>query len=261
MRRERYCDGSRSDLRKAMREKIFMVQKLRFVTLALLVCCVALKARTTAQGLVDAGTISGDTYHNSELGFRYQFPDDWVANETDTEKEIEDGHQVAWEDTASKKLREAPSRCTKNLLFATQHPAGMPTNGFDPSVLLMSIDPACVPGAIFPSSVKDQDGIQRSAKQIMSHLKMATVISRSPVQLRAFDIAGRVMIEISESFNISIHEPARTTTQNIHTSILLMQAGGHWILWRFAADTDYNLNRLRATKIFFDADPERDKVK
>jgi hypothetical protein len=62
------------------------------------------------------------------------------------------------------------------------------------------------------------------------------------------------MIEISQALDISIHEPARTTTQNIHTSLLLMQAGHYLVVWRFASDTDYNLEKLRATKIFFDAE-------
>jgi hypothetical protein len=205
---------------------------------------------------LDAGTISGNSYHNSELGFRYQFPSDWVVNETAAqEREIKVGHQIAWEDATSTKLgKDVRSRCARNLLFVTQHPAAMQMNGFNSSVFLIAVDPKCVPGVSFPTSVKDHEAIQRIAKQVVNHLKMSTVTDKGPVQLRAFDNAGRVMVQISQAFDIFISEPAGSTTQNIHTSILLMQAGQYWVLWRFATDTDYNLKKLEATKVFFDAE-------
>jgi hypothetical protein len=206
---------------------------------------------------LDAGTISGNTYHNSELGFRYQFPSDWVVNDAATQqKEIAGGHQLAWEDATSRKLGDkAPNQCTRNLLFVTQHPAGMQVNGFDSSVFLMAVDPKCAPGVSFPATVKDHEGIQRSLKQILSHLKVSTVTSKKPIRIRAVDNAGRVILEISQLLNISISERGGTTTQNIYTSLLLMQAGQYWVLWWVASDTDYNLERLRTTKIFFDAEP------
>jgi hypothetical protein len=61
------------------------------------------------------------------------------------------------------------------------------------------------------------------------------------------------MLEISQSFWISTHEPGSTTTQNIRTSILLMQAGEYWVMWMFAGSDDVQLGELKATKIFFDA--------
>jgi len=235
-----------------------MMRALRLRPFAFLLCICVTVPETRVAGqitLLDAGTISGNTYRNPELGFRYQFPNGWVVNDTATQqKEIAGGHQVAWDDARSKKLGDkAPGQCTRNLLFVTQHPAGMRLNGFDSSVFLMAVDPNCVPGVTFPTSVKDHEAIQRIAKLVVSHLKMSAVTDRGPVQLRAFDNAGRVMLAISEAFDIFISEPAGSTTQNIHTSTLLMQAGQYWILWRFAADTDYNLKKLEATKIFFDA--------
>jgi hypothetical protein len=232
--------------------------RLRMFTLLLCGFVTVLGAYTSAQIVsADPGTISGDTYGNSDLGFRYKFPNGWVVNKAATqEKEIEAGQQVAWEDPTSRKLGvKAPPQCTKNLLFVTQHPAGMPVSGFDSSVFLMAIDPTCLPDVSFPTSIKDRESIQRIAKQIVSHLKTTTVVSTGPVQLRAFDSAGRVMLEIKQFFHISIREPARTTTQSFYSSMLLMQGGRYWVLWRFVADTDYNLEKLRETKIFFDGVP------
>ncbi len=228
-------------------------------TFVLLLCtCVTVPAaRTSAQiAPLDAGTISGSTYHNPELGFRYQFPKGWVVNDTATrEKEIDAGHQVAWEDAATKPGNKAPSRCTKNLLFVTQHPAGMQVNSFDSSVFLMAVDPKCVPGVSFPTAINDHEATLRIVKQIVSRLKTSTVISKTPIRLGAFDKAGRVMLESSQVLNISLNERGGTTAQSIYSSLLLMQGGRYWVMWWFTSDTDYNLQKLLATKIFFDVEP------
>jgi hypothetical protein len=61
------------------------------------------------------------------------------------------------------------------------------------------------------------------------------------------------MLEISQSFTFSTHEPGTSTVQNISSSVLVMQARDYWIMWMFMGDSDTQLDQLRATKIFFDA--------
>jgi hypothetical protein len=60
------------------------------------------------------------------------------------------------------------------------------------------------------------------------------------------------MVEISQSFITSTHEPGSTTVQNISSSILVMRAHDSWVMWMFASADDAQLDRLKATKIFFD---------
>lgn len=226
-------------------------------TFVLLLCtCVVSTVPANSQiASLDAGTTSGNTYINSELGFRYQFPSGWFVNGTATqEKEVAAGHQVELHgDTSTKTGSQGPNSCTKNLLFVTQHPLGMGLMGYDSSVFLLAVDPKCIGGAAFPTSVKDHEGVQRTAKQIESHLRKDTVDGAGPLRLHAFDNGGRVMIELSQPLNISVHERGNTTTQSINSSVLLMKADPYWVMWWFTSDTDYNLEKLRETKIFFDA--------
>lgn len=204
-------------------------------------------------GLSD-GTISGNTYHNAELGFRYQFPDGWIVNDKATrERAIADGDQFVWgEDLLTKREPRAARQCTKDLLFVTRYPEGMRTNGLNPMGFLIAADPKCVPGVVFPSTVKDQEAIQRITSQLGIYFKTSTITSRSPTRIRAFDNGGRVMLEASQSFSIVTHQPGRDTLQNIRSAILLMQAGEYWVMWMFASDDDVQLAKLRASKIFFD---------
>jgi hypothetical protein len=230
--------------------------RLGTFALLLLTCVTLCGTRAIAQiAPLDAGTTSGNEYINTELGFRYQFPGGWFVNDTATqEKEVAAGHQVELHgDTSTKASSKGANSCTKNLLFVTQHPPGMGLMGFDSSVFLLAVDPKCIKGAAFPTSVKDHEGVRRTAKQIQSHLRKDTVTGSGPLRVRAFDNGGRVMIELSQPLNISLHERGNTTTQSINSSILLMEADPYWVMWWFTSDTDYNLERLRETKIFFDA--------
>jgi len=228
---------------------------LRRTSLALLVCACAALPTVFARGQIaqlSAGTILGNTYLNADLGFRYEFPSGWSVGDAATQtEEVTAGHQVEWQDDVP--ANRAPNSCTKNLLFVTRHPAGMQLSGVDPSVFLMAIDPKCVPGGPFPVSIKDHQAVQDVAKQVARHLKLNAAASRGPLRLKAFDLGGRVMLEIDQPLIVSSWERGTTTVQSVYSSTLLMQAGRYWVMWWLTSDTDYNLERLRRSKIFFDS--------
>jgi hypothetical protein len=206
-------------------------------------------------GQLENGSISGDVYHNAELGFRYQFPHGWVVNDKATqERALQAGRQFVWgDDTSTKREKKAARQCTKTLLVATPYPEDMRLDRFDPMVFLVAADPRCVPGINFPSSVKDHEAIQRIAGQLGTYFKTSTITSKSPAHIRAFDNAGHVMLEISQSFSTSSYQPGVTTLQSIRSSILVMQARDYWVMWMFASDDDPQLEQMRATKIFLDS--------
>ena len=62
------------------------------------------------------------------------------------------------------------------------------------------------------------------------------------------------MLEISQSLGLSIKEPQRATLQSIKWSRLVMGAGEYWVIWMLAGE-DAQVDKLRETKIFFDAVP------
>jgi hypothetical protein len=206
-------------------------------------------------GRLAAGSVSAGMYSNPALGFRYEFPGGWVANDKATQQRaVLSGQQFVWSDDPELKLdHKSGTHCTRDLLLVTRHPEGMQSNGFNPLAFLIAADPACALPVTFPRSVKDKDSIQNIASQLGIYFRTYEVTSRTPSRIRAFENGGRVMLEVSQSLTVSRHDPGSTITQVIRTSVTLMQAGDYWVMWMFAADNDTDLDRLRTSKIFFDA--------
>ncbi len=233
----------------------------RYGIVALLICSCFAADQLPAAGRIiqlNKGTTSGNLYVNSELGLRYQFPDRWTVNE----KETAVAHQLAWADDPSAKTENTSnSACSKKLLFVTKHPEGMLLNSFDPMALLIAVDPNCFPAIPYPQSSADHETAQRSASQILSHLQTSGSVVRAPARVRAFDNGGRVMLEVSRPLSISTKEASLTTLRNVERSLLVMPARGYWVIWIFVSGDDADMDRLKATKIFFDAPVESPAVK
>ena len=205
---------------------------------------------------LDGGTISGNSYRNAALGLRYEFPDRWSVNDKATQQRaIAAQRQFIWTDDITEKHDEKARHCSRTLLFVTQHPEGMQVSGFNPMVLLAALDAKCAAGVTFPGTVNDHEAIQRVADQLGNYVKTLVVTSRSPTRVRAFVRDGHVMLEFLRSYGTYSHEPGTATNRIIESSTLLVQAGDYWVMWMLAADNETDLNRLLATKIFFDAEP------
>jgi hypothetical protein len=201
---------------------------------------------------LDDGSISGEVYHNAELGFRYQFPHGWIVNDKPVqEKAVKAGHQFVWgDDTSTKREKNIARQCSKGLLFVTQYPNDMRLSRFNPLAFLIAADPTCAPGVVFPRTVKDNEAIRRIAGQWGTYFKLSGIVSRTPARIRAFDLAGRVMVQISQSFITSTHEPGSTTVQKISSSILVMRAHDYWVMWMFASADDAQLGRVESNQDF-----------
>jgi hypothetical protein len=128
----------------------------------------------------------------------------------------------------------------------------MQTSYFNPFGLLIAADPACAPGVVFPESSKDRDAIQKLIGHLGVFIKTAGVESRGPARIRAFENGGQVMLEVSQTFTVSLHQPARTTTQVLPTSVIVMKAKDYWVMWMLVSADDTQLDQLRSSKIFFD---------
>jgi hypothetical protein len=206
---------------------------------------------------VSDGTISGNMYHNAELGFRYEFPAGWSVSDKATQaKAIAAEHQFVWaDDTSARREANVARQCSKSLLFLTRYPEEMRLNEFNSLALLIVADPNCLGGGSFPSTVKDQAAIQQIASHLGIYFKTSTITSLGTPRVHAFENAGRVMLEVSERFSIYRHEPGTTTFQSIRSSVMIMKAEKYWVMWMFASADDVRLEKLRATKIFFEAGP------
>lgn len=221
------------------------------VALGFLVLCVSAQASGQVSQL-SKGTLSGNNYHNPDLGIRYEFPKGWAVN--DPTRIIKLEHQFVWEeDKLGKGDSKAAAQCSKKLLFVSEHPDGMQTNEYDPMASLIAVDAECLPGTAFPVSANDHGQIQSVADQVIIHLRPPTLLSKTLAQIRAFNNGGRVMLEISRSLTLDTTSPQRRNVQNIKSSMLVMQAKQYWVIWTFACADDRNLDKMRASKIYFDA--------
>jgi hypothetical protein len=187
------------------------------------------------------GTVSGNMYANPDLGLRYQLPGGWTVGE----KETAVSHQFAWvDDPSAKTPSSSPRLCSKNLLFVTKHPEGMKLNSFDPMALVIAADPTCFREITYPKSVKEREAIQKSASQFLSHLQAPGSVVRGAARVRAFDNAGKVMLEISRPLSITTREvtfASITTIQNVNRSILTMPVNGYWVIWIFVSGDDVDM--------------------
>jgi hypothetical protein len=200
---------------------------------------------------VNAGSVSGNRYRNQELGFWYEFPQGWVLmSKANDESMVAPGHKFYWGNSpTTQEEHEAASECTRNLLFVTRHLESSKTE-FNSLVLLVLADPKCAANAKFPKTLDDHEAIQQIAKQIVESFRIVPAATAgSPARVRAFNNAGRVMIEISQSFSMEAQVPPQPT---FLSSISVIQDGDFWVLWMFAAGNKGELDELRSSKIFFD---------
>lgn len=197
------------------------------------------------------GEISGNIYHNKQLGFSYEFPAGWIVGKATAPE-----HKFIWKDNPSE--RPPANRifqCSKNLLFTTEHPEGMRADGFVPMASLFVVDSSCVPGVTFPSAVNDREAIARVVHGIEARLYTPTLNNETPPRVRPVEYAGRVLLQIFQRMSVSVHDANTTTNENLEISISAMQAKEYWVIWLFVAANDSEMNELKATKIFFDNSP------
>lgn len=200
---------------------------------------------------ISEGEISGNIYHNKQLGFSYEFPTGWIVGKATAPE-----HKFMWKDNpAEQPLSNGASRCSKNLLFATEHPEGMRADGFVPMVSLFVVDSGCIPSATFPNSVGDREAVARIVHGIEARLGTPTLNNETLPRVRPLEYAGRVLLQISQWVSVSVHDTNTTTNENLQLSISVMQAQEYWVIWLFVTANDSEMSKLKATKLFFDDSP------
>jgi hypothetical protein len=199
---------------------------------------------------LNPGTVSENTYANEQLGLSYIFPEGWVVNDKAAlDKTIEIGHQVAWgDDPSAAREHEQFLRCTQPLLYVTQHPPRTRSD-VDSLIFVLASDPTCTPGIHLPTSIDDRDTIKQAAVQIIRSFSGTPFVPKGKPSVNAFEIQGRVMLDISGSFEF---KPAKANTPlKVWSTLDFTGAGGYWVLWFFLSGSEAGLQELRDTKIKF----------
>jgi hypothetical protein len=228
-----------------------MVRLSWFLAVLVLLSACGAFAQTTQPDAsrLSNGTVSGNTYHNPDLRFSYEFPKGWAVNDPNRFDRPE--HQFTWQQEKPVKGESQP-QCSKTLLFVSLHPEGMQTGEFDPMATLTAVDPRCTAGLAFPASINDHQQVQSVGDQIINHLVPPAVQYKTPPQIRAFNNGGRVMLEISRALMLNTVSPQRQNIQKVKASTLVMEVDHFWVIWTFVSGNDGDLNKMRASKIYFD---------
>lgn len=204
-------------------------------------------------GQLSDGTILKNLYHNTQLGFQYEFPSGWVVSDQKVQQQaIADAYQFVWTEDILRKQKPQNSQCAKALLFVSKYPELMRTSEFNPFALMIAADPECIPGATFPTNTKDQSAIQRIALNLGAYFKTVGINSLEPGRVQAFQWAGRVVFQVHQRFRVNTHGAATMAVQEVVTSTLVVPTGRYWVMSMFVAGDDSQLHQLLATKFLFD---------
>jgi hypothetical protein len=195
---------------------------------------------------LELGAVSGNTFTNDTLGFSFQFPAGWVLADKATEENVvEAGHQFAWgNDPTAAREHEVAERCGKVLLWATKYPEGTQTGGINPLIVIFALDSSCFPGAEFPKSAEETDGIRQVATQISRSLSGTPFFGKGKNSIRAFTLQNRLFLDLSSAFQVEA--PTRKQPLDVFTSVILTQARDYWVMWMFMNGSQSGLAELRS---------------
>ena len=201
-------------------------------------------------GKLSAGSVFRNSYTNDDLGFRYEFPQDWVLMSKASGKEFSrEGFRFALGNSQTDQLEhDTANPCTKQLLFVRRYLENPATRQFNPMIVLLAADRRCISTSGFPKSADDRETVQEIARDAVAYFKHQGSSPAGPARVRAFENAHNVMIDISQNFDLSI--PGQTATLSVFSSMLIMQSGEYWVIWMFGAGDQTELDELRKTKIF-----------
>ncbi len=204
---------------------------------------------------VSSGTVSGNVYHNPDLGLRYEFPKGWAVNDEKAERRtIADQSQFVWaKDISPRRSSEKGLQCAKSLLFVTKYPEEMKTNDFNPFVFVIAADPQCIT-ASSPRDTKDQEAIERIAAQVGVYFETVNIkeLKQPPAKVHAFENSGRVIVERDARYLVT-WVSSDIPYAEVSTSTEVIPGGKYWTIFMFGGGDDAQLAWLKATKITFDS--------
>ncbi len=205
---------------------------------------------------LDMGSVTGNVYKNEDLGFAYEFPAGWIANDRVTrDRAVEEGHPKAWgNDAGAAREHEAMKECTRTVFAATRYPLG--SKQFENStaqelIYIMVVDPVCIPRAKFPASVDDQETLRQMGEDELQWFEHGKANSPVKPAVDGFEVQGHLMVQISESL------AGRTDGNASKESEVLMareitQLKGYWVAWNFMSASQAEMDEMLKTRIKFD---------
>lgn len=134
--------------------------------------------------------------------------------------------------------------------MVNRFPVGTKTEGLNPFVALMVVDPACFPTDIrFPSSLDDHEQVSQWIKETLGPIADAPFFGKAQTSVMLSSVDGRVWIDLSSIAKVNI--PASEAPLAIFTEIDITQVRDYWAAWIFMGGSQAELDQLRHTPITF----------
>ena len=193
-------------------------------------------------------------YRTVHLGFTYQFRSGWVVADDATREKLMEARVIDSLGVMSPSAAEehaAVQKCSRDLLMVNRFPVGTKTEGSNPFVALMVVDPACFPTDIrFPSSFDDHEQVLASeSKRLSGPIADAPFFGKAQTSAMLSSVDGRVWIDLSSIAKVNI--PASEAPLAIFTEIDITQVRDYWAAWIFMGGSQAELDQLRHTPITF----------
>lgn len=205
---------------------------------------------------LDMGSVTGNVYKNEDLGFAYEFPAEWIANDKTTrDRAVEAGHKKdygneLWTAREQEMIRE----CTRTVFAATKYPVGseqFENNAARELMYITIVDPACIPDAKFPTSLDDRETLRRIGEgelRVLARLRSAAGVKPA---LDGFEVQGHLMVQILESIPLrdDLDSGAGKKVLIAHE---ITQLNGFWVTWTFMAPSEAEIDAMLKTRIKFE---------
>ena len=208
---------------------------------------------------LDAGSLRGNLYVNSSLGFSYHFPEDWVrSGQAHLQQTSETSNAEAV--PSRPQSSSTPDRCLRVLSSFTRYDEHEHRLDFNPRVTLLAADPSCfLPDMKFPASLEEKDAVKSYGEALVHSLVGTRLIGRDMIKLFGIDLNAHIFLEITSSNA----EPVAGSSllRKIHTDMTLTTMRNAWIIWLFESDTEAEFSKLLRTSISFDSELGRGSMR
>lgn len=202
---------------------------------------------------LDGGELRGNVYVNTLLGFSYLFPEGWVRSTRTSLKQ--GGPKWDSETISASESTATPGRCLRLLASFTRFEEDTHGLDFNPRTTLIAADPTCfIPEMKFPTSLEDQETVQRYGEGLARSLVGTPLIGTQNIKLFGIDLDGHILIEITSSNAESV--TGSKLLRKIHSDMILTVFRNLWIIWLSESDTESEFATLFKSSISFDSPPK-----
>ena len=123
----------------------------------------------------------------------------------------------------------------------------------NPLIVLIAIDPACLPGARFPASSDDHDVIDQLVPRVLHSFDGTPFAPNGASSVSVFTMPGHLILDISAS------STARTPGGKKPLDAFTSLAKDRWIACGLMSGTQAELGELKKTRITFRSPMRREQ--